>query len=233
MCQTIDPSWVDECPFSRLLVSWRTGTGQRRHIIGELTIADDGLSFFAYATDLSQAKSVGFLGYPGLPLDQPINQKTAIDLFLRRLINTEREDALRKLSFWGVTQEQLSNKLYLLGVTQGQSSSDEYEFLPILYQREQPYKFVTAIAGLRYFDVDPATISEGEKLELQWEQDNNHDPYAVAVKQTNGRTLGYLKQGINQLFARLGTSQAEVIRIIDTGYISQVFIECFVPPRRL
>lgn len=231
MCQIIDPKWVADCPFRKVLLSWRTGLGQRRHIVGELIISEDGGSF-SYVANLEGAKAKGFSGYPGLPLSEPINQTTAIDLFLRRLINTEREDALKKLSFWGVTQEQLDNKLYLLGITQGRSTSDEFEFLPVLEQMDKPYRFVTDIAGLAYSEVALASITKGDPLELRREDNNPYDQYAVRVCKPDGSVLGYIKQGINRVFSSLGTAQAKVIRVIDTEAIKQVFISCEVPPKQ-
>lgn len=231
MCQTIDPKWMSDCPFRRLLLSWRTGIGKRRHIVGELTITEEGIASFSYASNLDKAKSEGFVGYPGLPLDKEVNQATAIDLFLRRVINTEREDALKKLSFWGATEKNLGNKLYLLGVTQGRSTSDEFEFLPVLEQLNESYEFVTDIAGLGYSGADIASIDEGECLTLKAESNNSYDSNAVAVYRDKGEAIGYIKQGINQLFSRLGTSKAKVIRIINTDYVKQVFISCEVPPR--
>lgn len=232
MCQIIDPKWIADCPFRKVLLSWRTGKGKRRHIVGELIISEDGEVSFSYVTSLDTAKAEGFSGYPGLPLSEPINQTTAIDLFLRRLINTEREDALKKLSFWGVTKEQLDNKLYLLGITQGRSTSDEFEFLPVLEQMDKSYQFITDIAGLTHFRVDFSSIANGEELELRREDNNPYDQYAVRVCKPDGSILGYIKQGINRVFSSLGTAQAKVIRVINTETIKQVFIACEVPPQK-
>lgn len=232
MCQTIDPKWVKECPFRSVLLSWRTGLGKRRHIVGEVMITDNGEVSFSYAANLDSAKAEGFSGYPGLPLAETINQTTAIDLFLRRLINTEREDALKKLSFWGVTKEQLSNKLYLLGVTQGRSTSDEFEFLPILEQKDSPYRFITDIAGLGFYATDISSMKVGDFLDLKKEPENRFDANAVSVNLKGGEKIGYLKQGINQLFSQLGSAKAEIIRIINTEHIKQVFISCEVPPQK-
>lgn len=230
MSQIIKPSWIPKCPFRKLLLSWRTGEGKRRHIVGEITISDDGQVSFSYSDNLDKANQEGFKSYPGLPLNKTFEQATAIDLFLRRLINTEREDALKKLSFWGVSEKDLDNKLYLLGITQGRTTSDEFEFLPVLQQKGEAYEFVTDIAGLRYFDIDISTLSNGERLCLKSEPSNEYDDKAVAVYRYNdSKAIGYLKQGINQLFAYLGTAEAEVIRIINTEHIKQVFISCKIP----
>lgn len=229
MCQVVDHKWIKECPFESILVSWRKGRGERRYIIGQISLSQELGATFAYDANLERAKSKGFIGYPGLPINKEINQTTALDLFLRRVINTERGDASKKLDFWKVKSSLYYNKLYILGMTQGRSSSDEFEFLPVLRQMPEEYTFVTDIAGLGHCKTDIQSLKIGQELTLVPEPSNIYDFYAVEVQISNNQKLGYIKQGINRLFFNLGELPARIIHIIDTDRLKQVFISCTVP----
>ncbi|MBB6275401.1 HIRAN domain-containing protein [Porphyromonas circumdentaria] len=229
MCHIVDPAWVKDCPFRTILVSWRAGLGQCRHIVGEITLDEERGALFSYRAGVSEIKKEGFMGFHGLPLENPIDQKTAFDLFLRRIINTEREDAEHKLAFWGIKPELMPNKLYLLGATQGRSANDEFEFLPVLQQMSIPYTFVTDIAGISYSQIDLKQLSVGERVICEAEPDNQYDEMAVCVMTQERRKIGYLKRGINCLFSQLAPLKVDIVHIIDTENIKQVFISCQIP----
>ncbi|WP_455255329.1 HIRAN domain-containing protein [Porphyromonas sp.] len=223
--------YIAQCPFSQLLLTWRLGPGKRRIHIGTLELAPEGDISFSYNCEgLEQAKEYGFSHYTGLPLEEPIDGARALELFLRRVINTKRNDAARLLSFWGITEEMFSNKLYLLGATSGRMHSDEFEFLPVLRQMDKPYNFITDIAGIKYYDLEHSEVKDGSPLKYELERQSSYDKYAVKVMDEQGHTLGYIKQGINRIFYQVDPNLS-VIKRSSSYSTSKVYIQITVPAK--
>lgn len=223
--------YIAQCPFSKLLLTWRLGPGKRRIQIGTLELHPEGCISFSYNHEgLEQAREYGFSHYTGLPIGEPIDGARALDLFLRRVINTDRNDAAHLLGFWGITEEMFSNKLYLLGATSGRMHSDEFEFLPVLRLMDKPYAFITDIAGLNYYDWERSEVKDGSPLKYQLESQNRLDRYAVRVMDEQGHTLGYIKQGINRIFYEV-SPKLSVIKRISSHSIRKIYIKISVPAR--
>lgn len=216
-------------PFDKLYLSWRPAPGERRIIIGELSVEPStGTPSFSYLDDGMKQVNKDLMGYPGLSYGQPINQEVALDLFYRRLINTERNDAYRLLNFFCVDMGRLDDKLYLLGMTTGQSAIDNFEFLPDLKPTAMPYDFVTEVAGLGYYGFDLNTIQEGDILPYKLEENNERDPYAVAIISNDGSTIGYIKQGINRIFHAEAKVTPYIHRIINDGNDPALFLRLHI-----
>lgn len=234
MCQ-YPKSYIDQCPFSQLLLTWRPKPGVRRIHVGTIELSQEGDVSFSYEPDgLKQARKYGLTHYPGLPNVGVIDGKLALDLFLRRVINTERNDAKRLLSFWKITPEMFDNKLYLLGATSGRMHSDEFELLPVLEAMDKPYTFITDIAGLKYYDYKKADLSyieSGAVLHYICEEDNVYDKYAVLVEDDKERKLGYIKQGINRVFSEVKPTLSVVKLIPSSREISDIYIRIDIPPK--
>ena len=234
MCQ-YPKSYIDQCPFSQLLLTWRPKPGVRRIHVGTIELSQEGDVSFSYEPDgLKQARKYGLTHYPGLPNVGVIDGKLALDLFLRRVINTERNDAKRLLSFWKITPEMFDNKLYLLGATSGRMHSDEFELLPVLEAMNKPYTFITDIAGLKYYDYKKADLSyieSGAVLHYICEEDNVYDKYAVLVEDDKERKLGYIKQGINRVFSEVKPTLSVVKLIPSSREISDIYIRIDIPPK--
>ena len=228
-------SYIDQCPFSQLLLTWRPKPGVRRIHVGTIELSQEGDVSFSYEPDgLKQARKYGLTHYPGLPNVGVIDGKLALDLFLRRVINTERNDAKRLLSFWKITPEMFDNKLYLLGATSGRMHSDEFELLPVLEAMDKPYTFITDIAGLKYYDYKEADLSyieSGAVLYYICEENNVYDKYAVLVEDDKGRKLGYIKQGINRVFSEVKPTLSVVKLIPSSLEISDIYIRIDIPPK--
>jgi hypothetical protein len=203
--------------------------------VGTIELSQEGDVSFSYEPDgLKQARKYGLTHYPGLPNVGVIDGKLALDLFLRRVINTERNDAKRLLSFWKITPEMFDNKLYLLGATSGRMHSDEFELLPVLEAMDKPYTFITDIAGLKYYDYKKADLSyieSGAVLHYICEEDNVYDKYAVLVEDDKERKLGYIKQGINRVFSEVKPTLSVVKLIPSSREISDIYIRIDIPPK--
>lgn len=226
-------SYIDQCPFSQLLLTWRPKPGVRRIHVGTIELSQEGDVSFSYEQDgLGQTRMYGLTHYPGLPDKETIDGKLALDLFLRRVINTERNDARSLLRFWGITPEMFDNKLYLLGATSGRMHSDEFELLPVLKALDRPYCFVTDIAGLKYYDFEKSHISQGSVLGYICEGNNEYDSNAVQVKDEQGNILGYIKQGINRIFKEVSPRLTVAKLIPSPQGISDVYIQISVPAKK-
>lgn len=219
----------DKYPFDTLLLSWRRASGDRRIIVGRLELDAKGEASFVYEKEgVAQALELGFVSYPGLPLVEPIPQDLALDLFYRRLINTERNDARRILDFLAVDPERIDDKLYLLGITGAKTATDMFEFLPVLKPMSKPYEYVTEIAGLRYYKVDFNALQENQELVAVREPENSYDSDAVRLESQSGVVLGYIKQGITNVFQENAQINVFVHRVLHSSTHQSVHIRLVI-----
>lgn len=226
---TIDRTY----PFHQIHMTWRQRSGDRRIVVGKLMRHGDGFTFSYSQEGLALAKTYGFTEYMGLPSNTDIDQTLAQELFYRRLTNTERNDAKRIYEFFCVDLDRLDDKLYLLAFTAGKSSIDNIEFLPLLEQTNEAYIYVTDIAGIHYYVAEGAELGISVGDTLIWESDRNncYDDLAVVVKTRQGKTLGYIKQGINKVFSQTDKVELRVHNIVTVDKTKQVFIQIHVPAK--
>jgi hypothetical protein len=213
--------------FSKIYLAWRHSKGQPRIMIGEITAQDTEVDFKYLQDGVNQARKDGFMGYPGLSIGIT-KHKNVLNLFAKRLINTERSDAKELLKFWRVQDDDIENKLYLLAMTQGMSQNDNFEFLAC-FKLQDDLSFITDVAGLSHSKFDISKLKKGDELTFAKEvlkQDKN------AIKLLFGQELvGYIKKGHNEVFIedRANTLKIVVGHIINTNDTKQVFVEVRCP----
>lgn len=211
--------------FSKIYLAWRHSKGQPRIMIGEITVQGDEVDFKYLYDGVNQARRDGFMGYPGLNIEVK-EHKNVLNLFSKRLINTERSDAKELLKFWGVQDKDIENKLYLLAMTQGMNHNDNFEFLAC-FKLQDDLSFITDIAGLSHSKFDISKLKKGDKLIFKREnlkQDKN------AIKLLfEQKLVGYIKKGHNEIFINKGTDNLKIVveHIIDTNDTKQVFAKIF------
>lgn len=192
-------------PFKYINLMWRSSRRDRRICIGRIRVIEDGkISFLYDSTGINQAKKIDphFDGYPGLPITSSdyTDSNMLKNIFFLRLINIERTDRKYLLDFWLLDDETASDGIMLLGMTQGISLSDMFEFIPIfLRNKDTKRPFITDIAGLSVSKYDISTLKIGEKLRFEKDKDNPYDPLAIKVLHGNN-FIGYIKQGHNLAF---------------------------------
>lgn len=191
--------------FSTIALMWRPSSGERRIHIGTISVdkRTEQISFCYNNDGVRKAKEISsnFQGYPGLPLnDITFSSELLKEVFFRRLIDINRNDANDFLDFWLVDKNRLTDPIYLLAQTQGLSFSDMFEFVPKYYVSHNS-SFITDIAGLSKTNFDIANLSKGQILNFKKEPENIYDTGAVYVCY-NGIKIGYIKQGHNSIFAR-------------------------------
>lgn len=213
--------------FSKIYLAWRHSKGQPRIMIGEITVQGNEVNFKYLQAGVNQARKEGFMGYPGLSIEIT-EHKNVLNLFSKRLINTERSDAKELLMFWGIQDEYTENKLYLLVMTQGMSQNDNFEFLAC-FKLQNDLSFITDIAGLSHSKFDVSKLKKGDLLTFEKEnlkQDKN------AIKLLFEQELvGYIKKGHNEVFIDNNAENLKIVveHIFNQSDTQQVFVKVFYP----
>lgn len=216
--------------FDKIYLSWRASKGFARIIVGELIPNGEKVDFKYIKDNLNQAKKFGFKGYTGLNIEK-LEYSDVLDLFSKRLINTDRSDSSTLLNFWDIEPEYKNDKLYVLAMTQGITQIDNFEFLAN-FQFEEGLKFVTDIAGLSYTNFDLSKIKVGYKLTYEKEK-HEKDENAVKVL-FKDELIGYIKKGHNMVFQNINSDklEIEVKHIINPkDAYKQLFVRIFLPQK--
>ncbi|MES2778486.1 MAG: hypothetical protein V4651_01195 [Bacteroidota bacterium] len=207
-----------------IYVSWRSGKGARRRLVGSIKrSANDGITFRYLEAGAKTAEKEGFTGYTGFPLDyKVIYEERDLDIFSLRLTPFERKENPKVLRFWEA--EGVTDKFELLALTQGLLPTDNYEFLGIFYP-DKGFRFVTDIAGLSHTEVKVGSIKSGDSIDYLLE-DNEHAFKGKAVKLLKaGNAIGYIKNVHNSIFldskAKLKLTVKEVE---ENGIVKNIFL---------
>jgi len=211
--------------FDKIYLAWRTGTSERRHIVGLLQRLPDGGYVFQYlpeARKLSEEK--GFIPYTEFPDLDKQYKDNVVDIFAQRLTRTDRTDSAQFFSFWEVDPQRIQDKFYLLGKTQGLVSTDNFEFLAE-YHFEKGIHFLTDVAGLTHLQLSKDSVLPGDNLSFRLEGTNEYDPLAVALFKGD-LAVGYIKKVHNKIFHEPDSSllQVKVKAVEQNGTIRKIFV---------
>ncbi|PXV62681.1 hypothetical protein CLV62_11870 [Dysgonomonas alginatilytica] len=211
--------------FKKIYLSWRPSKGLSRLMVGEIIIHAEVINFRYIKEELNKATKLGFSGYPGLPIDKP-EHLASLDLFIKRLINTDRSDAEFLLNFWEIDSNYKEDKLYLLAMTQGIMQTDNFEFLAN-FELKEGLTFVSDVAGLSHSKFDLTKVKIGSELTFEKE---NHIKDKDAVKVLfKGELVGYIKKGHNQIFHEEGSLniKIEVKHITNTKVFKELYVKIY------
>lgn len=216
----------------KIYLTWRTGRGKARTIVGELYKQDNNVEFTYLDEGLNEAKKNGFCGYPGLDIEQKIHRQNVLELFSKRLINMERNDAKGLLDFWEIDETQKNDAYYILAMTQGKMQTDDFEFLASFIPNDD-LNFVTEIAGVSYHNFDLSKLNPGDYLDFERETDNPKDRNAIKVLFEN-EVVGYIKKGHNELFklSLMKKLKIRVKSITNTTSFKELYVNVFVDQKR-
>ncbi|MES2701749.1 MAG: hypothetical protein V4649_03875 [Bacteroidota bacterium] len=214
--------------FDKIYLSWRTGIGTSRYIVGVIEKTSEGKFLFKYDQQVvAEAKKKGFSPYTEFPeLDKEYNGNV-LDIFAQRLIRSERTDIQQFYDFWEIESMHVNDKFYLLGHTQGLSPTDNFEFLAD-YNPAEGIHFLTDLAGLSVLKLPSHTLKEGDHLRAELEADNIHDKDAVAVYKGDIK-VGYIKKIHCRIFHRQPHTklQLKVKAIEKNGIVKRAFIKIY------
>jgi hypothetical protein len=214
----------------QIYLSWRKGTGARRHIVGRLKRnVTDGVRFEYLPEGVAEAKKEGFSSYTEFPDLTKSYNGSALDIFGQRIMKSERADINDFLSFWEISPKYKSDKYYLLARTQGLNPADNFEFLAE-YNPIKGLCFLTDLAGLSTLKLAPSLLKVGDKLTYQLEKTNQFDKHAVRVL-FKGQLIGYIKKIHSRVFHRVKEGELQLtIKALETnGTIKRVFVKVELP----
>lgn len=171
------------------------GLSRRRLPVALMRAADnsDAVSF-EYLRDtpaFDKAKSEGFEGYVGIPLDRE-DTSDAINTLGRRLLVPERPDYEDYLARSGLRVEHHLSTLSLLAYTGAKLTSDSFSVSDTFEGFERRFEYIFDVAGRRHSQDFTPSPKKGDTVIFRPEPNNEHDPYAVELVDENGNRFGYV-----------------------------------------
>ena len=216
-----------------IYVSWRKGTGKRRHIVGVIRRnATEGVRFAYLPKAIEAAVKDGFVPYTEFPYIDKEYRENVLDKFGQRLTKPERPDYGRFLRFWEVPEKHKTDIYHLLAHTQGFAPTDNFEFLAD-FNPVNSQCFVSDLAALSIHKISRERIKVGDMLRFELEPTNRFDSFAVKVYKGDIH-LGYIKKEHSRIFYKKGGKRLRIqVKDVDAnGVIQRLFIRIYLPDRR-
>jgi hypothetical protein len=205
-----------------IFIAWRSNSGERRYIIARIQRNANGI-LFEYMPDFDKAKKEGLDFFFGFKDEKKLNPHEIYNLLSLRVISKDRPDRNEFLKFWEA--EGIEDTFDLLGLTQGKSPTDNFEFLAdFLTEDTKKLTFVTDLAGLTHLQLKSGLIKKGEILSYKYEKNNEYDNKAIAVYKGDIK-VGYIKQIHNKVFDMKRKLKLTVKAIDENGVTKQIYIK--------
>jgi hypothetical protein len=212
--------------FGHIYLSWRQGSGHRRHIVGVIkNSVMHGVTFSYIKEAVDVATQQGFIPYTEFPKTDVTYSENVVEIFGARLTKSERSDIADFYKFWEISEKRKDDKLCLLAHTQGFLPTDNFEFLAD-YLPVKDLAFLTDLAGVSHLKLSPDTISEGDELRFEKESTNPKDPKAIKV--FKGETeIGYIKKIHVNVFHKKHCHKLKItVKALDkNGVIKRIFVK--------
>jgi hypothetical protein len=210
-----------------VFIAWRGGSPERGawSPVAKLDHVD-GEYRFVYTQGARTL--AGFHPFPGMSdLEEVYRSQTLFPLFANRLLSSSRPEYEAWLTWSGFDPRQPPAPLALLGVTEGIRQTDALEVFPCPMPGASDGKYRTHffVHGLRHASPQAqarlATLQTGDALSIELEDNNAHDPQAVAVwvdgdeRLRLGYVPRYLARDARTLAGHVGSGAIElrVVRI--------------------
>lgn len=208
-----------------IFLIWRKGPGARRIAVGELkSNYTDGITFKYKLENVKLAENQGFTSYTGFPDIQKEYNKNVLEIFGQRLVKSERNDVTDFYEFWDVDISKKKDTYYMLAQTQGLLPIDNFEFLAD-FNPSKSLSFVTEIAGLSKYKLNPDILEIGDVLNYELEPQNPKDQYAVKLLKDKIE-LGYIKIIHSRVFHKTKRAlRVTVSHIEKNGLIKRAFLK--------
>lgn len=212
--------------FGHIFLTWRQGSGHRRHIVGVLKkSALKGISFQYLQRNIEMAKEQGFVPYTEFPEIDKIYIDNVLETFSTRLTKAERTDISDFYKFWEIAEKNKDDKFYLLAKTQGFLPTDNFELLADYYPVIE-LNFLTDLAGVSHLKLPNDSISVGDELRFEKETSNEKDSFAIKVLKGD-LEIGYIKKIHAKVFHKKHGDKLKLkVKAIDkNGVIKRVFVK--------
>ena len=170
-----------------VFIAWRGGSPER----GEwspVARLDRVAGDYRFVYTRGARTLAGFHPFPGMPdLEEAYHSQTLFPLFANRLLSKSRPEYEAWLTWIGFDPQCPPEPLALLSVTEGIRQTDALEVFPCPVPDASDGKYRTHffLHGLRHASSQAqarlTTLRAGDVLSIELEDDNTHDPQAVAV----------------------------------------------------
>jgi HIRAN domain len=181
-----------------LFVAWRSGDSNNGKWGPVGRLDRDGQTYrFCYTRGARTLQ--GFQPFPEMKdLEQVYESEELFPLFSNRLLSPSRPEYEAFLTWSGFDPNNPPDPIAILAVTEGRRQTDSIEVFPCPIPDEQGcYLNKFFLHGVRW--MPPAAIERmgrlkaDEPLFMMWDAQNAHDPYAVALRTVEERTMiGYV-----------------------------------------
>ena len=210
---TIGPSTI---PVSRLLVTRRDPATSAYRAVGILAHLERRYEF-AYLQKAVEGR--GFSPLPGLSATRRYISSTLFPVFASRVMSANRPDRAKSLKAVGLGPD--AEPFEILGRTGGRRVGDEIELIPLPepdLSGRMDVRFL--VHGIRHRPQSAMSaldaVARGERLRLDPEPGNEHDPSAVRVETVTGVHLGYVPMPLSDF----------VTQALDAGDAPFAEVEC-------
>ncbi len=225
----------------RALLTWQSPLdlpelSRERRPVGEL-VCQGGKARFAYLRDTDafrKAQDEGFVGYPGLSLDDSARYDDALEILMRRLPPRGRADFDDFMRTFGLSPKAEFSDLSLLAYTGARVASDSFSISETFDGFDRPFDFIFDVAGYRYRLDKAEGLQSGDCVRLVADPHNKHDSDAVCVVRDDGRDVGFINrlQAARVLqWVQQDAIEAKVFRLNGRPQYQRLFILASVHPR--
>ena len=186
---------------NRLLLTWmppeRSGHQRKNRVVGELKKDGDNIVLqYCYETeDYKEAKECGFQTYPSFKNEKQIYNKGVLDTFIMRLPPRTRkdfDDFLKSIRINPEAKAKITD-FALLGYSEAKLPSDNFSIVHPFDNVLGPCEVLTEIAGSRYYLEEGQMLQIGDRVFLEFEQDNPFDAMAIQIIY-QGKKIGYINR---------------------------------------
>lgn len=211
--------------------------GSRRRLPVALMRKADNMSgvSFQYLSDTAQfreARSEGFNGYTGIPLDRE-DTSDAINTLGRRLLVPSRPDYADYLARSGLSIEDNLSTLSLLAYTGAKLTSDSFSVSETFEGFDRPFQYIFDVAGRRHSLNQTPSPKEGDTVIFRAEPTNKFDPQAVELVDSNGNRFGYVNacqtKAVNR-WLQEGSIVGKVFRVNGRAEYPRLFVFADIIP---
>lgn len=213
--------------FDKIYLVWRKGQGFNRVAVGEIFLQDANY-VFKYLPNAKEMLNEGFAAYTEFrDLDKTYKQNV-LEIFGQRLTKSSRPDIKNLYRFWGVDETKSADIFYLLGKTQAQLATDNFELIPE-YNIGIPLTFVSEIVGLTHNPLAKGTLLVGDILDIVKDNSNQFDINAIKTYK-HKKFIGFIKAIHCNVISNTDLRKIKVVvnAIDQNGIVKRIFVKVII-----
>lgn len=209
---------------------WKDHNTRQRYIVGELS--RNGKYEFKYRIkDVNKAINNGFEPLIAFPsIDEVYESYDIFPAFSSRLPDKRRKDVKEILTKYKL---EVYDAFELLKKSGGKLPTDSLEFIDPIFLEETNIEREFYIAGARHYDYCKGEnksinfkLSISEELILEKDINNEHDEYAVKVKNKGNKGIGYIPMFFSKEISEAIDTSRKIICIVINNECNNTCEEC-------